>query len=115
MRGFFAIVVVIFTGIIARSQAPSATLSQNDVLIGKRVTLTYLVPLPTDASYIHIPLKGNFPSTKPDDTSTISTSDIEIIGEFFDTVVLIKGKRFWKGSYVLVPGNVTSTSLIFTF
>ena len=103
MRGFFAIVVVIFTGIIARSQAPSATLSQNDVLIGKRVTLTYLVPLPTDASYIHIPLKGNFPSTKPDDTSTISTSDIEIIGEFIDTVVLIKGKRFWKGSYVLVP------------
>ena len=102
MRGFIAIIVVIFTGVIARSQAPSAILSQNDVLIGKRVTLTYLVPLPTDASYIHIPLKGNFPATKSGDTSRISNSDIEIIGEFIDTVVLINGKRFWKGSYVLV-------------
>lgn len=101
MRGFIAIVVVIFTGVIARSQAPSSTLSQNEVLIGKRVTLTYLVPLPTDASYIHIPLKGNFPATKSGDTSSISNSDIEIIGEFIDTVVLINGKRFWKGSYVL--------------
>ena len=103
MRGIIAIVVVIFTGVIARSQAPSTALSQNDVLIGKRVTLTYLVPLPTDASYIHIPLKGNFPATKSGDTSSISNSDIEIIGEFIDTVVQIKGKRFWKGSYVLVP------------
>ena len=103
MRGIIAIVVVIFTGVIARSQAPSTTLSLNDVLIGKRVTLTYLVPLPTNASYIHIPLKGNFPATKSGDTSSISNSDIEIIGEFIDTVVQIKGKRFWKGSYVLVP------------
>jgi hypothetical protein len=103
MRRFIAIVVVIFTGFVLRSQAPSATLSQNDVLIGKRVTLTYLVPLPKDASYIHIPLKGNFPAKKSGDTSTVSSSDIEIIGEFMDTVVLIKGKRFWKGSYVLVP------------
>jgi hypothetical protein len=101
MRGFIVIVVVIFTGVIARSQAPSATLSKNDVLIGKRFTLTYLVPLPKNASYIHIPLKGNFPSTKSGDTSSISKSDIEIIGEFIDTVVLINGKRYWKGSYVL--------------
>jgi hypothetical protein len=103
MRGFIAIIVVIFTGVIARSQAPSATLSQNDVLIGKRVTFTYLVPLPTDASYIHIPLKGNFPAKKSGDTSDISNSAIEIIGDFLDTVILIKGKRFWKGSYVIVP------------
>ncbi len=103
MRRFIAIVVVIFTGFVLRSQAPSATLSQNDVLIGKRVILTYLVPLPKDASYIHIPLKGNFSATKSGDTSRISNSDIEIIGEFIDTVVLINGKRFWKGSYVLVP------------
>ena len=103
MRGFIAIIVVIFTGVIARSQAPSATLSQNDVLIGKRVTFTYLVPLPTDASYIHIPLKGNFPAKKSGDTSDVSNSAIEIIGDFLDTVILIKGKRFWKGSYVIVP------------
>ncbi len=103
MRGFIAILVVIFTGIVLRSQAPSATLSSNDVLIGKRVTLTYLVPLPKDASYIHLPVKGNFPATKSGDTSVVSASEIEIIGEFMDTVVLIKGKRFWKGSYVLVP------------
>ncbi len=103
MRRFIAIVVVIFTGFVLRSQAPSATLSQNDVLIGKRVTLSYLVPLQKDASYIHIPLKGNFPATKSGDTSAVSASEIEIIGEFMDTVVLINGKRFWKGSYVLVP------------
>ena len=103
MRGFIAIVVFIFTGFILRAQAPSATLSSNDVLIGKRVTLTYLVPLPKDASYIHLPVKGNFPATKSGDTSVVSASEIEIIGEFMDTVVLIKGKRFWKGSYVLVP------------
>jgi hypothetical protein len=103
MRRFIAIIVVIFTGVIARSQAPSATLSQNDVLIGKRVTFTYLVPLPTDASYIHIPLKGNFPAKKSGDTSDVSNSAIEIIGDFLDTVILIKGKRFWKGSYVIVP------------
>ncbi len=103
MRGFIAIIVVIFTGVIARSQAPSATLSQNDVLIGKRVTFTYLVPLPTDASYIHIPLKGNFPAKKLGDTSDVSNSAIEIIGDFIDTVILINGKRFWKGSYVIVP------------
>ena len=103
MRGFIAIVVFIFTGFILRAQAPSATLSQNDVLIGKRVTLSYLVPLPKNASYIHLPVKGNFPAKKSGDTSAVSNSDIEIIGEFMDTVVLIKGKRFWKGSYVLVP------------
>ena len=105
MRGFIAILVVIFTGFVLRSQAPSATLSSNDVLIGKRVTLTYLVPLPKDARYIHLPVKGNFPAKKSGDTSTVSASEIEIIGEFMDTVVLIKGKRFWKGSYVLVPWN----------
>lgn len=90
-------------GNIAFSQMASSTLSRNDVLIGTKVTLTYLVPLPKDASYIHIPRKGNFPATKSGDTSAVSTTDIEISEEFIDTVVVIKGKKFWKGSYVLVP------------
>jgi hypothetical protein len=98
-------------GNIAVSQAPSSTLSRNDVLIGTKVTLTYLVPLPKDASYIHIPRKGNFPATKSGDTSAVSSTDIEISGAFFDTVVVIKGKKFWKGSYVLVPWDEGSYQL----
>ncbi len=103
MRGLIGLFMFVLLGNIAVSQAPSSTLSRNDVLIGTKVTLTYLVPLPKDASYIHIQRKGNFPTTKSGDTSAVSSTDIEISGAFFDTVVLIKGKKFWKGSYVLVP------------
>jgi len=103
MRGLIGLFMFMLLGNIAVSQAPSSTLSRNDVLIGTKVTLTYLVPLPKDASYIHIPRKGNFPATKSGDTSAVSSTDIEISGAFFDTVVVIKGKKFWKGSYVLVP------------
>lgn len=103
MRGPIGLFMFTLLGNIAFSQMASSTLSRNDVLIGTKVTLTYLVPLPKDASYIHIPRKGNFPATKSGDTSAVSTTDIEISEEFIDTVVVIKGKKFWKGSYVLVP------------
>jgi hypothetical protein len=94
--------VFVLLGKISFSQKPTSTLSQNDVLIGTPVTLTYLVPLPKDASYIHIPRKRNFPASKTTNSSSSSSSDIEIRDVFFDTVVVIQGKKFWKGMYTLV-------------
>ncbi|MEN9401011.1 MAG: hypothetical protein RL632_2114 [Bacteroidota bacterium] len=102
MKVLIGIFVYVLLGNIAFSQAPTSTLSQNDVMIGIPVTLTYLVPLPKDASYIHIPRKGNFPASKSTNSSSSSSSDIEIRDVFFDTVVVIQGKKFWKGMYTLV-------------
>ena len=102
MKVLIGILGFVLLGTIAFSQAPTSSLSQNDVLIGTPVTLTYLVPLPKDASYIHIPRKGNFPANKTTKSSSSPTSDIEIRDAFFDTVVVIQGKKFWKGMYTLV-------------
>jgi hypothetical protein len=102
MKVLIGILVFVLLGNITFSQAPTSTLSQNDILIGTPVTLTYLVPLPKDASYIHIPKKGNFPANKTTNSSSSPSSDIEIRDEFFDTVVVIQGKKFWKGMYTLV-------------
>ena len=102
MKVLLGMLVFVLLGKIAFSQDPTSTLSQNDVLIGTPVTLTYLVPLTKDASYIHIPKKGNFPASKTTNSSSSSSSDIEIRDVFFDTVVVIHGKKFWKGMYTLV-------------
>jgi hypothetical protein len=102
MKVLIGILVFVLLGNIAFSQAPTSTLSQNDVLIGTPVTLTYLVPLPKDASYIHIPKKGNFPANKTTNSSSAPSSDIEIRDAFIDTVLVIQGKKFWKGTYTLV-------------
>jgi hypothetical protein len=103
MKVLIGMLVFVLLGNIAFSQAPASTLSKNNVLIGTPVTLTYLVPLPKDASYIHIPRKGNFPANNTTKSSSSSSSDIEIRGAFIDTVVVIRGKKFWKGMYTLVP------------
>ncbi|MFN5786835.1 MAG: hypothetical protein ACK457_12785 [Flavobacteriia bacterium] len=95
------IILLILTG-TSLSQETVATLSQNSILIGKTVVLTYSVELTPGSKTGFKPETAVLPSRIMGKNGTLAagSSDlIEVVSPFKDTVFKDKKKEVWAGMY----------------
>ncbi len=95
------IILLILTG-TSLSQETVATLSQNSILIGKTVVLTYSVELTPGSKTGFKPETAVLPSRIMGKNGTLAagSSDlIEVVNPFKDTVFKDKKKEVWAGMY----------------
>ncbi|MFN5846298.1 MAG: hypothetical protein ACK46O_11375, partial [Flavobacteriia bacterium] len=95
------IILLILTG-TSLSQETVATLSQNSILIGKTVVLTYSVDLTPGSKTVFKPETAVLPSRIMGKNGTLAagSSDlIEVVSPFKDTVFKDKKKEVWAGMY----------------
>lgn len=84
------------------TQETTASLSQNSILIGEKITLTYSVPVRGNDKPIFNPERSVIPSRTKSKTGKLSnsiSSDIEILTQFKDTVIGLKNEKMWIGVY----------------
>jgi hypothetical protein len=102
MRAAIVHIIFLFAGLAAFSQETVATLSQNSILIGKTVVLTYSVDLSPGSKTVFKPETAVLPSRilGKNGTLTSGSSDlIEVVSPFRDTVFKDKKKEVWAGMY----------------
>lgn len=102
MRNFFIHIAFILSVFELFAQESSVSISQNSILIGEKITLTYSVPLEAKSRIKYIPAVGTLPSRIKSKTGVLSkavSEDVEILTPFKDTVLSDKTLRMWVGVY----------------
>ena len=100
-KGFLNI-VFLFIILRAFSQNATVSLSQNAILIGERITLTYSLPIEKNKQPKFISSTNTLPARLKSNTGIISKSiseDIEILTPFKDTLIDTEKSRLWIGVY----------------
>jgi hypothetical protein len=81
-------------------QNGEVVLDRNRLLIGQNATLTYHIRLEKDQKIEFKPFQTFVPATKVESKNKRNESvELEITEAFIDTILEIKGKREWFGSY----------------
>jgi hypothetical protein len=100
-KGFLHIIFLFFI-LGAFSQNPRVSLSQNVILIGEKITLTYSLPIEENKLPKFIPSTNTLPARTKSKTGIVSKSiseDIEILTPFKDTLIDNAKIRLWIGVY----------------
>lgn len=90
--------------ISTQGQVGETRLSQNDILIGESVTLTYKISFPKKENFKFNPENNIIPSYRKLKNGVLSNStsdDIEILSAFHDTVIIKGDIKEWIGNYEL--------------
>lgn len=95
-------IVFILVVFVSNAQVSSVSISQNSILIGEKVTLTYSLPLSGKAKTTYLPAIGTMPSRMKSKNGILSNAiseNIEILSPFQDTILSDKSARVWVGVY----------------
>lgn len=95
------IVFIVFTCLVY-AQESTVSISQNSILIGEKITLTFSLPLDEKAKIKYNPALGTLPSRIKSKTGILSNAlseDLEILTPFKDTILSDKKNRLWVGVY----------------
>ena len=98
----FLNITFLFFILTAFSQNASVSLSQNSILIGEKITLTYTLPIKKNKLPKFIPSTNTLPARSKLKTGIVSKSiseDIEILTPFKDTLIENQKSRVWIGIY----------------
>lgn len=104
MRNILLHIVLLICSTSLYSQVGKTTLSQNSILIGEKVTLTYAIPVKGNTKPIFHPEQSSIPSKTKSSTGIISTTysnNLEIEEAFQDTIIDMKDGKYWFGSYTI--------------
>jgi hypothetical protein len=102
MRNIFVHIVFILSIFEVFAQESRVSISQNSILIGEKITLTYSLPLEAKSRTKYNPAVGTLPSRIKSKTGILSkaiSEDVEILTPFKDTILSDKGLRMWVGVY----------------
>lgn len=102
MRGLILHIILLIVAGTSFSQETVATLSQNSILIGKTVLLTYSVDLTPGSKTVFKPETAVLPSRIMGKNGTLAagSSDlIEVVSPFKDTIFKDNNKEVWAGMY----------------
>lgn len=102
MKNFLLHIALILLSSQVFSQEGSVSLSQNSILIGENITLTYRITLQKNTTFKFIPKQNILPSYRKSKTGILSSAtsdDIEILSPFHDTVFTMKDSKIWIGIY----------------
>lgn len=110
----------ILVSLLSYSQNGKTTLSQNSILIGENITLTYTIHIPQDAKVLFIPQQSHIPSHRKAKNGSLTneiSSEIEILNTFFDTIIKGKKSNVWIGKYEITAWDsgtfvLSSTNII---
>lgn len=103
MKGSVSIVFLILT-FSSWSQELSATLNHPRILIGEPVEYTLKVKLAPKTNLRFEPYQGFIPGKFQNSNSSLTTTkkvELEIIGEFYDTLIKGKNEDTWIGKYTI--------------
>lgn len=84
------------------SQVTHASISQHEITIGERVTLSYSLPVKFNASVQFKPYEKFIPALKSDNSGKnkkAKVETVEILLPFRDTIIATNGGRVWTGYY----------------
>ncbi|MGV3631999.1 MAG: hypothetical protein ACO1O6_12385 [Bacteroidota bacterium] len=99
----FVLLSILFFVCFSLLAQNSAYVKKGELQIGEQTELVYEFPFEGDASQVKFqPFNKIIPCLRRSQTSTVSSGDaveLEIIGEFKDTVLSKKGYKMWRGTY----------------
>lgn len=89
-------------------QQTKVLLSKSKIKIGEVSLLKLSVEMPRSASYLFSPQKMIIPSRTKAENGTLATevsTEIEILSDFTDTVILKNDSKIWEGVYSITAWN----------
>lgn len=96
----YIIFLLIFAS-YANAQKGITTLEKSSILIGQQTLLTYHVTLKENFKAKPKPFKLFIPANKKNQKGIIEVTELEIITPFSDTIINVKGKKEWFGTYAI--------------
>lgn len=128
MRKILLHITLILLTKLAFAQVGTTELSQKSILIGEKISLTYTISFPKNTKYQFTPENSIIPSYRKSKTGILAnatTSDIEILSPFTDTIYSKQNKTVWVGTYeitawdsgtfVLASNSILIDDSTFTF
>lgn len=79
------------------AQDSQTILEKNKIVVGEQITVTYHVSLNEGDKVNFIPFSSVIPAKNTEDAK--KSTELEIIEPFQDTILTVKGKKEWFGSY----------------
>jgi len=119
MRTVILYIAFLFASISLFAQQGKTTLSQNSILVGEKITLTYTITFPKNKTFKFTPENSVIPSYRKARNGILTNStsnDIEILTPFHDSLYTKNSEKVWigryeitawdSGTYVLANANI---------